>query len=453
MKILRYIFFYFVALTIGGCGDILDTTPQQAILEGTALNSSANVKKTLKGAYNDLGSGDVYGGRMYLLPDLLGSENEVEYTGTQPPPQEIVQKNITVNNGFVTDLWLDSYEAINVANNVLSALNVVNETDRDRVEGEAKFIRAIIYFQLVQLFAKDYNDGNPSQNMGVPLTLSPARLISKDDHIPRNSVQQVYEQIIKDLNKAKSKLNQQPPGYVYADTYAASAFLGRVYLQKGAYELARNEANRVITEGPYSLAGNYADAFNHSSVNTSEDIFALQVSTQDGNNALHGSYASLDEAGSRSYSVAVTQQHINLYKTGDSRSNLFYKDDNGNWHTGKWKNQYGNVNVIRLAEMYLIRAEANKRLNETIGATPTEDINTIRNRAGLEDAPRPVTLDDIFKERHRELAFEGHFLFDLKRKEGAIKGISWDAPRLVFPIPQRELDANSELIQNEGYGE
>src|SRR5699024_946398 len=135
----------------------------------------------------------------------------------------------------------------------------------------------------------------------------------------------------------------QPPGYVYADTYAASAFLGRVYLQKGAYELARNEANRVITEGPYSLAGNYADAFNHSSVNTSEDIFALQVSTQDGNNALHGSYASLDEAGSRSYSVAVTQQHINLYKTGDSRSNLFYKDDNGNWHTGKWKNQYGNV--------------------------------------------------------------------------------------------------------------
>src|SRR5699024_5706954 len=107
----------------------------------------------------------------------------------------------------------------------------------------------------------------------------------------RNSVQQVYEQIIKDLNKAKSKLNQQPPGYVYADTYAASAFLGRVYLQKGAYELARNEANRVITEGPYSLAGNYADAFNHSSVNTSEDIFALQVSTQDGNNALHGSYA------------------------------------------------------------------------------------------------------------------------------------------------------------------
>src|SRR5699024_12870488 len=102
---------------------------------------------------------------------------------------------------------------------------------------------------------------------------------------------------------------------------------------------------------------------------------------------------------------------------------------------------------------YLIRAEANKRLNETIGATPTEDINTIRNRAGLEDAPRPVTLDDIFKERHRELAFEGHFTFDLKRKEGAIKGISWDAPSLVVTIPQRELDANSELIQNEGYGE
>src|SRR5699024_10331885 len=114
------------------------------------------------------------------------------------------------------------------------------------------------------------------------------------------------------------------------------------------------------------------------------------------------------------------------------------------WHTGKWKNQYGNVNVIRLAEMYLIRAEANKRLNETVGATPTEDINTIRNRVGLEGAPRTVTLDDIFKERYRELSFEGHFLFDLKRKKGATKGISWDSPRLVLPIPQRELDSNPE---------
>src|SRR5699024_2728904 len=137
-------------------------------------------------------------------------------------------------------------------------------------------------------------------------------------------------------------------------TYAASAFLGRVYLQKGAYELARNEANRVITEGPYSLADNYADVFNHSSVNTSEDIFALQVSTQDGNNDLHGSYASLDEAGSRSYSVAVTQEHVNQYQAKDERGNMFYKDNTGNWHPGKWKNQYGNVNVIRLAEMYLI---------------------------------------------------------------------------------------------------
>ncbi len=452
MKNTKYIIAAFLLFTFLGCDNVLDVEPQQSISADAALSSSENVKKTLVGAYDNMGDVDVYGGWMYVLPDLMAAGREAQFTGTQPPPGEVYQKDITVTNAFIRDMWLDNYATINVANNVLSAVGVVEQGDQDRVEGEAKFIRGSLYFQLVRLFAKDFNDGDPTQNLGVPLSLEATETIDETANIPRSSVQEVYDQVLSDLQTAKDLLGQESPSYIYADSFVASAFLARVYLHMGEYELARDEANRVITEGPYSLVSEYSSAFNNSNNNTSEDIFATQVSTQDGENALHGSYASLDEGGSNAFSTVITQTHLDLYEPQDDRLALFYEDNNGNWHSGKWKNQYGNVNVMRLAEIYLIRAEANHRLDESVGATPTEDINRLRDRAGLDDLSSPVTLDEILQERHLELAFEGHFLFDLKRTQGSVGGVAWDSPRLVFPLPQREIDANDELVQNEGYG-
>jgi len=451
MRSVKYITAFVSLLLLWGCKNILDVQPQQSISESVALNTSDNVKSVLMGAYDNLGDYYEYGGQMYMLPDLMGVGHEAQWTGTYTEPGEIYRKDIHVDNGFVRDTWLNGYTTINDANNVLSALDVVDSGDRDRVEGEAKFIRAITYFQLVRLFAKDYQDGDPSQNLGVPIKLKPTRTIDKSANIPRNTVQEVYDQIIKDLKDAKSKLSDHSPSYVYADKYAASAFLARVYMQQGEYAKARDEANNLINNGPYSLVSNYADAFNHSNTNTTEDIFAMQVTNQDGTNSLQTFYASQNNGGRGD--IDIQQSHLNLYGANDARLDLFYQDSNGIWRTGKWKNQYGNVNVIRLAEMYLDRAECNERLNTTVGATPTEDINTIRSRSNASTyAPGTVTLPDILAERHIELAFEGHFLFDLKRTKGDINGVSWDSPRLVYPIPQREMDANPELKQNEGYG-
>lgn len=434
-------------LLFTGCDQILNTQPQQSVSQERALETPEGVKKTLVGAYRALGNSNVYGGRLYLLPDLLGLYDEVSYTGTQPPPREILHKNITEDNGFITDLWLQSYSAINAANSVLSALDILGP-DRDRVEGEARFIRAVIYFQLVNVFGRDYSDGDPQQNLGVPLVLTATDEINETANVPRASVEEVYAQVIDDLKTAKTKLEAQPYQYIYADTYVASAFLARVYLQQGKFEPARDEANRVLTEGPYSLVNQYAAAFNNSGSNTTEDVFALQVTTQDGSNALHSVYASINKGGSNSYSVAVTQKHLDYYASGDERSDLFYNEGTADWYTGKWKNRYGNVNLFRLAELYLIRAETNERLNESVGATPLQDFNKIHERAGL-PAVSSVTLQDILEERRLELAFEGHFLFDLKRTQGSINGVNWDSPRLIFPIPLRELDANPLLVPNE----
>lgn len=450
MRIVKYLPVFLIGLMLLSCDNALDTEPKQYISEDIALSTSDNVKAVLISAYDNLGGYYLYGGQMYMLPDLMAVGNEANWTGTYEQPGEIYRADIAVDNGFVRDQWLDGYTTINVTNNVLSALDVVNEADRDRVEGEAKFIRAITYFQLVRLFAKDYNDGDPSSNLGVPIRLEPTRTIGENQEMARNTVQEVYDQVISDLTDAKSLLEVYSSSYKYADTYAASAFLARVYLQQGEYEMARDEANSVISDAdsPYSLVDDYSAAFNNSNTNTSEDIFAIQVTSQDGTNSLQTFYASQDNGGRGD--IEIQQAHLDLYESGDDRLDFFY-DDGGEIRTGKWRNQYGNVNLIRLAEMYLIRAEANERLGESVGATPTDDINTIRERAGL-DPVTSVDLQDILDQRHIELAFEGHFLFDLKRTQGSVSGYSWDSPKLVYPIPQREMDANPALEQNEGYG-
>jgi starch-binding outer membrane protein, SusD/RagB family len=120
--------------------------------------------------------------------------------------------------------------------------------------------------------------------------------------------------------------------------------------------------------------------------------------------------------------------------------------------SGKWNNQYGIINLFRLAEMYLVRAECNERLGTAIGATPLEDFNTIHTRAGL-TAAAAVTLDDILLERRLELSFEGFRIHDIRRLHENVELHAYDDPKLLFPIPDREIQANPSLSneQNPGY--
>jgi hypothetical protein len=224
--------------------------------------------------------------------------------------------------------------------------------------------------------------------------------------------------------------------------------LSRVYLQQGDYENARDAANRVIENGPFDLLDDYADCFNNVATNTAEDVFAIQVSSQDGLNAMNLFYAP-DEFGGRG-DITILQPHLDLYEAGDERADLFFTDQNGIQRTGKWIEIFGNVNVVRLAEMYLTRAEANFREGTTVGDTPLNDVNRIRNRAGLPSLTN-LDLDAILSERKLELAFEGHLLHDLKRTQRSVGALPFDAPELVYPIPQREIDINPQLQQNEGY--
>jgi tetratricopeptide (TPR) repeat protein len=430
-----------------GCDKYLDLEPSQSVSENIALTSDENVKVVLQGAYSQFALPGIYGGNLLRNAELLGGNGEIKWVGTYIDPRQLFNKTILTTNSEVEVQWRDSYKVINTANNILSALGKVKDADRDRVEGEALFLRSLMYFDLVRFFADQYQFGVANTQMGVPLVLTPTGVLSESNFVTRNTVDEVYNQVIGDLTAAASKLPEDND--VYASSGAATALLARVYLQKGDYEKARDAANTVIGSDFYALNSSYAAVFNKDN-NTSEDIFATQITPQDMFSSMT-EFFSVPEYGGRDGDIEILDGHLGLYSDGDKRLDLFF-NGNGSIECGKWNNQYGVVNLIRLAEMYLIRAECNIRRSTNVGATPLDDYNTIHTRAGLAPA-LTVTLADILLERRLELAFEGFKIHDVRRLHQNVGILPYNDPKLLFPIPARELEANPKLKtqQNPGY--
>lgn len=449
---LLYIITGLVLFSMYSCDKRLDTKPASSIDATDVFKTSDGVLGALKGCYPELGSGDFYGGQLFIGGDLLGDSSDLNWSGTYEQFTQIHNKSIPVSNSFVSGTWLAGYRVINDANNILANLDVVTEADRDYVEGEAKFLRGCAYFDLVRMFAKAWNDGDPNSNEGVPIVLTPTTTVDESSKVKRNTVAEVYAQAISDLTTATKKCTVPTfdDGYLYASRMAAFAMLARVYLQQGDYAnalTAENSAINMAVNNGYHLTATYAAAFPSADPpkyiqNTTEDIFTIQVNATSGVNEFN-TYYSENQRGD----IQVNDHFFSLYEPGDDRENLYDGE-----YTLKFENYYGSVRIIRLAELYLTRAECNFRLGSSVGAKPVNDINKIRERVDLPDIDEDdLTLDDILHERAMELSFEGFTLHDEKRLEKNVGGIPWNSPSLIYPIPQREIYANPNLTQNEGY--
>lgn len=435
---------------LSACNKKLDISPSDSIPADQAFSTDANVKKALNGAYDAMTTDYLLNGDLQLYSELLGAGGEVTWTGTYNQPRQIFEKQILVNNDYVSSTWGKAYAAINICNNIIDAINVVNPEDQDRVKGEALFIRGEMYFELVRFFGKPYSAGNVNTNLGVQIITTPTKgSITEANYVPRSTVAETYDLVVKDLTQAESLLPEDN-GF-YATKYAAAAILSRVYLQMEDFANARDEANTVIESGYYTLTSTYGSAFNNDE-NSVEDIFAVQVSDQDGSNDFN-LFWSIPEYGGRSGDVDVAQKHIDLYEPDDARGQLFYEDNHHVWRSGKWQQYAKNIPIVRLGEMYVTRAECNYRLSTSTGATPFEDIQTIRARAGLTTTQSYITLDHIILERHLEIAHEGERIHDIKRLRESVDGYAYDANQLVFPIPisQIIIVGKDILKQNDGY--
>lgn len=454
MKTLKYLTLLFASIiALTACDRYLDQDPYQEISEDMALSSDRNVQAVLVGAYAAMNDQNLYGGLIQTISELLAGDGEIQFVGTYSGLRQIFNKESLVSsNENARATWMQAYRVINICNNVLSALDVVNQSNKARVEGEARFLRALLYFDLVRLYGNaTYIAGNSVNNnsLGVPLSFNPTRGNPEAFKIPRATIQEVYDAILEDLTEA-ARLLPETNGY-YATKGAAQALLARVYLQMQQYKQARDYADSVIRSGRYSLVPTYAGVFNQNE-KTSEDIFVNKFTPQTRFSAMT-EYWSIPQYGGRDGDIDILNGHLNLYPSGDARRALFFVG-NGAWRSGKWNNQYGTVVILRLAEMYLIRAEANFRLGTDVGDTPLNDINRICERAGLgADYYTTITLDDILLQRRLELAHEGHKLHDVKRLQLNVGSRPYNDPKLTLPIPAREIQAYLPvvLIQNTGY--
>ena len=447
-------------LSLTNCNKQLDVDPQQSIDANTALNTAQDLEAALIGAYSILAGGQLYGTNLFMLADLQASEGMASWRGTFQGQRQVSLHNMTRDNSEASRTWIAGYRAINMANIVLDKISVVTDAaQKSRIEGEALFIRGIMHFELVRYYGKPW--GATANNDGPGIVVKTTATYSEEPATARGTVKQAYDQAIADLTAASTKLPAS--NGVRADKNVAQAFLARIYLQQGDYSKALTAANSVITSNQYSMNSGIKEAFEED--NTNEVIWEIEQDVQNNagtaNDGLATFYASFPGVGRAD--VRIDSNFVKSYSPSDLRRTNWYYLGTGarplNWYTYKWNSFSQNLPVIRLAEMYLIRAECNLRLGSTVGASPSADLAQVRNlgRVGLPVIASP-TLNDILNERILELAFEGLRVHDVKRLKQTLVNptsgatIAWDNDLMVFPIPQREVDASSGVItQNQGY--
>ncbi len=444
MKNIIY-FLIILGLTMVSCTKMLDVEPAQSISADQAIKDKAGVEKAITGAYYSLHDVGNYG-RNRIIADDLAADN-LAWTGTTRDYQQIADNLIASDNGIIEGIWASNYDCINRVNNVLDRIGGISMTaeERNMYTGDALFLRALSHFNLLNYFG------------GVPIKTKPTSDLSSINQA-RNSVSQVYSQIINDLLNAENILPATRTAG-WASSFSASALLARVYLtqfqgtgDQALATLAISKAERVIGQGGFSLAPAYADLF---SGNTTEAIFEVIFDAQNYNRlaqyffpvSLTGRYeVSPPAAFVQSFQSTDTVRFLSSVAFDEKKLPYGYKYRDIVSGTDR-------VFVLRLAEMYLIRAEA---LAYTNGDTEAirADINTIRLRAGLDPttaASIPELKLAIENERRHEFAFEGQRWSDLVRTKRATAVLGIDEKYTLFPIPLSELQTNTLMTQNPGY--
>ncbi|HRG29425.1 MAG TPA: RagB/SusD family nutrient uptake outer membrane protein [Chitinophagales bacterium] len=440
----KYLTLSLIIVSVASCEDILNLEPAQSLSNETALDNDEGVKQALIGAYDNMSQTSLLGGELMRNAELYGADNEILWVGTYTAPREIFNRDILNTNADVLDLWTDAYEVINTCNNVINAIDVVLAADQNRVRGEALALRAWAHFELTRMFGQQYEAGIDNTQLAVPLILIPTLAFGDNVDVTRNTVEECYNQVIADLTEAESLLPEKND--VFINKYTAAALLARVYLQKADYAAARDAADRVIASGDYELNATYAECFAQDDP-TDEDIFSAENSELDNSNVMV-TYFAINDFGGRA-DIEIEDSHLALYDDLDARKAMFFVDGDATF-TSKYNNEFGNLSIIRLAEMYLIRAECNSRLGTAVGAEPVDDYNMVHTRAGL-PAEGAVALDDILLERRLELALEGFKVHDIKRLKGTISVMNYNDPKMIYPIPVSEIEINPLLEQNPGY--
>lgn len=479
---LKYSYIFILSLiciSITGCKKMVTIDePVNSITTSKVFSSEATATAAVIALYSKMINSDLTysNGALTIFNGLSADELKINGGGL-PAYVEFQRNSLQPNNGFVLGpFWRDPYFIIYQANAAIEGLQAsinVSDSVKNQLIGEAKFIRAFSYFYLVNLFGD------------VPLVVTSGWINTAT--IKRTPVNLIYDQMISDLNDAQNLLrsNYITTGMerVRANKWAATALLARVYLYNGEWAKAEEQATAIINNSTqYSLVGNLNNVFLK---NSQEAILQLQVNrsvwpyaTTEGNNLipmlLTKNFTPAYVAQYWKYFVPeyyLSNEILNAFELDDQRK-IKWADSTGllngvnYYYCYKYKvsqGTSGNVTeyymLFRLAEQYLIRAEARAKQNKLDGSL--SDLNIIRTRAGLPNLSllnQTQALAAVAQENRIEFFAElGHRWLDLKRTGQPdavlkdIKGADWQTTDQLFPIPLSEIQTNTELIQNLGY--
>jgi len=425
--------------------NVLDVQPLSSIPAEEAFKDKAGVERGIVGAYSSFQSFSYYGRTYGIFSDLAADNLSHPPNATSTDYSEVDNNSILPENGAVGGIWSALYEGINIANNVIAQVPDVpgmSGEERNTALAELYFIRALNHFNLMNYFG------------AIPLKTRPTIGVN-NVNVPRDNVSAVYSQIIADLEFAADFLPASSSRKIRASKQAANALLARVYLYQKDYQNAIASATEVIDNGGYTLLNNYGDLF--ATDESAESIFEIDFTALNRNRIAEYNFP-LVLNGRRE--VAPAAEFLQRYTVGDTRyaatialaGTQPYVIKYDDLSTGS-----DNVIVLRLADMYLIRAEAAARSGGDV-QTIKDDLNLIRTRAHVPAVTATAYSDlltAIEAERRLEFAFEGHRWFDLVRTGRAVEVLNTvtNDNQTLFPIPQSEIltNTNPGMTQNPGY--
>ncbi|WP_217606904.1 RagB/SusD family nutrient uptake outer membrane protein [Chitinophaga sp. GbtcB8] len=472
-----------LVLLLSSCGKgFIDLKPVSSVTTDNFYQTAEDFTNAVNGAYNALRTGGTYGADSYIFGEVRSDNSTPVASGSVTDQDEFDRFYIRTTNPFINNRWSNSYTAIGRCNAILGRIDPITMDNalKARYIGEAKFLRALFYFNLVRTFGD------------VPLVLK--EIINPDEgyEYGRNPKADVYAQIEKDLTEAAEAL---PASYTGADAGratqgAAKAMLGRVLLTQKKYAPAAVQLKAVIDLGQYMLVPVYADFFKVNNKNNKEAIFDVQYKSGgigQGNPwpnsfAPQNSGNAVIQFGGGGNNVP-TDDLVNDYEAGDQRQAATiatsYVNASGATIPGNFVKKYydvptvindngNNIPIIRYADVILMYAECLNEAGYVAGGEAFTYLNAVRSRAGLNDlTATEVPSQAAFRlamehERRVEFAFENLRWYDLVRTDRAMTVINGKAAQInpvnpvtpqnqVFPIPQSQIDINSSKItQNEG---
>ena len=475
-----------LGFSFSSCSDFLEQNPQTDLSENDFYKTADDILSAVNGAYSSLQEGDIYG-NWYVFGEIPSDNTRNQLSGSVTTQNEFDQFYIDTQNSMIANFWKAAYKVINRTNTILGRIDgiEINTELANRYKLECKFIRALMYFNLVRV----YGD--------VPLVLKEIS-ISESYDILREPKENVYNQIIADLKEAQDL----PVSYSTAEDGratqgAAKALLANVYMTLHKYAEAETILAEIINSGRYSLLENtpgslnidgYKNVFSPVNHNSKEGIFEIQFlkggygegSNYANNFAPENSGTNVVAVGGTGGNNIPEMDIYNAYEEGDLRRDfsmsLGYYDNrkNNEWVESRYVCKFmdvpyqnndasNNYTVIRYADVILMYAEALNQNGKT--AEACKYLNMTRRRGfgyqTTETSPVDLQTTDkaqfalmVEQERRVELAFENHRWFDLIRTGRAVevmrsKGFSLNETNLICPIPQKQIDVNPKLTQND----